>query len=167
MTHLEESIEVEVPVRTAYNQWTQFEDFPLFMEGVKEVRQLDAKRLTWRAEVAGKEVTWDAEITQQVPDRRISWRSTSGAPNAGGVSFYPLGADKTKVTLSLEYEPSGMAQNAAAALGIVRARINGDLKHFKEFIESRGQATGAWRGEISGGAVHQAKTQPSSERRDT
>jgi uncharacterized membrane protein len=91
MAHIEDSIEVEVPVRTAYNQWTQFEDFPAFMEGVKEARQLDDKRLSWRAEIAGKEVTWNAEITHQEPDRRIAWRSTSGASNAGSVTFYPVG----------------------------------------------------------------------------
>lgn len=149
MAHVDDSIEVEVPVRTAYNQWTQFEDFPRFMEGVKEVRQLDPKRLAWRAEVGGKEVTWEAEISQQLPDRRIAWHSTSGTANAGSVTFYPLRANKTRVTLSMEYDPVGFAENAGTALGIVRTRIHGDLGRFKEFIESRGEETGGWRGRVA------------------
>jgi uncharacterized membrane protein len=153
VAHIEESIEVDVPIRTAYNQWTQFEDFPHFMEGVKSVRQLDDKRLDWRAEIAGKEVTWEAEITHQEPDKRIAWRSNSGATNAGSVTFYTVGANKTKVTLRLEYDPEGFAENAAAALGIVRARVHGDLERFKNFIESRGHETGAWRGTIQGGST--------------
>ena len=150
MATIEKSIEVEVPVRTAYNQWTQFEEFPKFMEGVKEVRQLDDKRLHWRAEVLGKDVEWIADITQQIPDQRITWRSTSGAKNAGSVSFEPLGPNRTRATLRIEYEPEGAAETAGSMLGLVSARVEGDLKRFKKFIEERGQETGQWRGEIHG-----------------
>ena len=153
MAHIEESIEVDVPVSTAYNQWTQFEDFPRFMEGVKEVRQLDDKRLVWHAEIAGKDVEWTAEITQQEPDRRIGWRSTSGAANAGSVTFEPLGPSRTRATLRLEYEPEGASEKTGAALGLVKARVHGDLERFKDFIEERGRETGAWRGEIHRGEV--------------
>ncbi len=153
MPHIEDSIEVDVPVRTAYNQWTQFEEFPRFMAGVKAVRQLDDKRLAWRAEIAGKDVEWTAEITQQEPDKRIGWRSTSGAENAGSVTFEPLGPNKTKATLRLHYEPEGAVQTTGSALGLVKARVSGDLSRFKKFIEERGMATGAWRGEIHGNQV--------------
>jgi len=153
MAHIEDSIVVDVPVRTVYNQWTQFEDFPRFMEGVKEVRQLDDKRLAWKAEIAGKDVDWTAEITQQEPDQRIGWRSTSGAENAGSVTFEPQGQAQTKVTLRLHYEPEGAVQTAGSALGLVKARVSGDLGRFKKFIETRGVATGAWRGEIHGSQV--------------
>jgi uncharacterized membrane protein len=153
MASIEKSIEVDVPVRTAYNQWTQFEEFPRFMEGVKEVRQLDDKRLHWRAEVLGKELEWLAEITQQIPDQRITWRSTSGAKNAGAVAFEALGPERTRVTLRIEYEPEGAAESAGSALGLVSARIEGDLKRFKKFIEERGRETGQWRGEIHGQSV--------------
>jgi len=150
MTTIEKTIEVSVPVRTAYNQWTQFEQFPRFMEGVKEVQQLDDKHLRWRAEIAGKEVEWTSEITQQVPDQRIGWRSTSGAQNAGSVSFLALADNRTQLTLHMVIDPEGAAQSTGSALGLVGARIEGDLKRFKDFIEKRGQETGEWRGEIHG-----------------
>jgi uncharacterized membrane protein len=153
MSNIEDSIEVEVPVRTVYNQWTQFEDFPRFMEGVKEVKQLDDKRLFWRAEIAGIDVNWNAEITHQEPDHLIAWRSTSGTSHAGGVTFNPVGPNKAKVTLSLDYDPEGFAENIAAALGIVKAHVHGDLARFKRFIESRGTETGAWRGMIAGETI--------------
>lgn len=153
MSHIEKSIEVEVPVRTAYNQWTQFEEFPRFMKGVKSVEQLDDKRLHWRAEIAGKDVEWTAEITHQEPDRHIGWRSTAGAGNAGSVKFETLGASRTKVTLRLDYEPEGAVEKTGSALGIVKERVDGDLSRFKEFIERRGSETGSWRGEIHGGDV--------------
>jgi uncharacterized membrane protein len=148
MATIEEHIDVEVPVRTAYNQWTQFEEFPRFMEGVLEVRQLDPKHLHWRAVVAGKEKEWDAEITEQVPDERIAWRSRGGASNAGVVTFHRLADNRTRVMLQLEYDPEGVVENVADALGIVKARVTGDLQRFKDFIEGRGRETGAWRGEI-------------------
>jgi len=147
------TVEVNVPVRVAYNQWTQFEDFPHFMEGVKQVEQISDRRLRWRAEIAGKEEQWDAVITEQMPDRRIAWRNTSGARNAGVVTFYPLGPARTRIALQIDYQPEGPIEQVGAALGLVERRIEGDLQRFKEFIESRGTATGAWRGEIHGEQV--------------
>jgi uncharacterized membrane protein len=137
-----------VPVRTAYNQWTQFEEFPRFMEGVEEVRQLDDKRLVWRATIAGKTEEWNAEIDEQTPDERVAWHATTGAGNAGVVTFHYLEPSKTRVMLQLEYEPEGLVENVGSALGVVERRVAGDLERFKEFIESRGAETGAWRGEI-------------------
>jgi uncharacterized membrane protein len=148
MATVERSIEVNVPVRTAYNQWTQFESFPMFMEGVEEVNQLSDKRLRWRANIAGKEETWDAVITEQEPDMRVAWASTSGARNAGVVTFHRIADSKTRVMLQLDYEPEGVIENVGSALGFVERRIEGDLKRFKEFIETRGHETGAWRGEV-------------------
>jgi uncharacterized membrane protein len=148
MASVEYSVDVRVPVRTAYNQWTQFEEYPRFMDGVKEVRQLDDKRLHWRAEIAGKEEAWDATITEQTPDQRVAWTSTSGAKNAGVVTFHYIDPNTTKVMLQLNYEPEGAAEKVGSALGVPQKRVEGDLKRFKEFIEARGHETGAWRGEI-------------------
>jgi uncharacterized membrane protein len=148
MATIEKSITVNVPVKTAYNQWTQFEEFPKFMEGVREVKQLDDKRLHWRAEIGGKEKEWDAEITEQVPDSRIAWRSRMGAPNAGVVTFHRLTDTSCKVMIQLEYEPEGVVENVGDAIGVVSQRVEGDLKRFKDFIENRGRETGAWRGTI-------------------
>jgi uncharacterized membrane protein len=153
MNTVEKSVVVNVPVRTAYNQWTQFEEFPQFMEGVETVRQEGDNHTHWRANIAGKDVEWDADITEQTPDQRVSWRSTTGAHNAGTVSFQSEGADQTRVTLRLEYEPEGFFENVGSALGLVDARVDGDLERFKTFIESRGSETGAWRGEIHGSQV--------------
>jgi len=149
MASIEKSIEVNVPVHTAYNQWTQFEEFPRFMEGVQEVRQLDDTHLHWRAKVGGKEEEWDAIITEQVPDDRIAWRNTSGAPNAGVVTFHRLDPGRTKLMLQLDYEPQGATEKIGSALGVVERRVENDLERFKEFIESRGAETGGWRGEVS------------------
>jgi uncharacterized membrane protein len=148
MATIEKSIVVDIPVRTAYNQWTQFEEFPRFMEGVREVKQLDDKRLHWRAEIGGKEKEWDAEITEQIPDERVAWRSMSGARNAGVVTFHRLADNKTKIMAQIDYDPEGMVENVGDAIGVVGTRVDGDLKRFKEFIESRGAETGAWRGTI-------------------
>ena len=148
MASIQKPIDVDVPVRTAYNQWTQFEEFPQFMEGVEEVRQLDDRRLHWRAKVAGKTEEWDAVITEQIPDERVAWRNTTGAENAGVVTFHHLSANSTRVMLQLEYDPHGLVENVGSVLGVVERRVEGDLKRFKEFIESKGAATGAWRGEI-------------------
>ena len=153
MDSIEKSIVVDVPVRIAYNQWTQFESFPSFMEGVEEVRQISDKYMHWRAEIAGKTEEWDAEIMEQTPDQRVSWRSTTGAYNAGTVSFQPMGADQTKVTLRMEYKPEGVVEKVGSALGIVGGRVEGDLQRFKKFIEARGVPTGGWRGEIHSGQV--------------
>jgi uncharacterized membrane protein len=148
MERIEKSIEVDVPLRTAYNQWTQFEEFPKFMEGVEEVRQIDDKHLFWRAKIAGKETEWDAEIYEQIPDSRIAWRSTSGAPNAGAVSFTSVGPERTRVNLIMDYQPLGVVEKVGDALGMVTSRVEGDLQRFKTFIEERGVSTGAWRGEV-------------------
>ena len=153
MATIERSIDVDVPVRTAYNQWTQFEDFPKFMEGVRAVRQLDDRHLQWQAEIAGRDREWQAEITEQHPDERIAWRSTQGARNAGVVTFHHLSATRTRIMLQLEYEPEGVTETVGDAIGLVSARVKGDLERFKEFIESRGRETGAWRGDIP--APHQ------------
>ena len=148
MATIEKSVEVEVPVRVAYNQWTQFEEFPKFMEGVRSVRQLDDKRLLWRADIGGTEQEWEAEITEQVPDERIAWRARSGKSNAGVVTFHRIADARTRMMLQLDYEPEGAVENIGDALGVVSRRVEGDLERFKEFIESRGRETGAWRGEI-------------------
>ncbi len=148
MSSIEQSVEVQVPVRTAYNQWTQFEDFPHFMEGVKEIRQLDDTSLHWTVEIAGQVREFDAKITEQNPDERIAWTTIDGPHQAGVVTFHRLGDNQTKVMLQMEYDPEGLIEKAGDALGIVRSRVKGDLERFKSFIESRGQETGAWRGEV-------------------
>jgi uncharacterized membrane protein len=148
MSTIEKSIDVEVPVHTAYNQWTQFEEFPQFMEGVEAVRQLDNQRLHWRANVGGKVEEWDAVITEQHPDERIAWKNTTGASNAGVVTFHRLSNTTTRVMLQLEYDPQGVVENLGDMLGVVSRRIAGDLERFKGFIEARGKETGAWRGEV-------------------
>jgi len=148
MSNIEKSIDVHVPVHTAYNQWTQFETFPRFMEGVEQIRQLDDKRIHWRANVGGKVKEWDAVITEQVPDQRIAWRNTTGAANAGVVTFHRLNDNTTRVMLQLEYEPEGVVENVGDVIGVVSSRVKGDLERFKQFIEERGSETGAWRGKI-------------------
>jgi uncharacterized membrane protein len=153
MESVQKSIEVDVPVSTAYNQWTQFEEFPRFMEGVKEVRQLDDAHLHWRAEIAGKEDEWDAEITSQVPDQRVAWRSVSGATNAGIVTFHPVSDGRTRIDLRIEYDTDGVIEKVGDMFGAVDRRVEGDLERFKEFIEVRGSETGAWRGAIQSGEV--------------
>jgi uncharacterized membrane protein len=152
MERIEKAVEVDCPVRTVYNQWTQFEEFPRFMSGVKDVKQLDDTHVHWRAEIWGKEKEWDAEITEQVPDRIIAWRSTTGdAPNAGTVWFEPLSSDRTRVRLAMEYEPQSGVEKVGDALGAMRGRVESTVKDFKKFIESRGHEEGAWRGEVHGG----------------
>src|SRR5688572_18468815 len=153
MATVEKEIEVNVPVSTAYNQWTQFEEFPQFMEGVKEVRQKDDAHLQWCAEIAGKEERWEAEITSQIPDKRIAWRSTTGAENVGIVTFNPVDEQTTNVHLRIEFEPDGVVETVGNALGVVDRRVAGDLERFKEYIESRGEETGEWRGKIQSGHV--------------
>ena len=152
MERIEKSVEVKAPVSAVYNQWTQFEEFPRFMAGVKEIRQLDDTHVHWHAEIWGKDKEWDAEITEQVPDQRISWRSISGdAPNAGSVRFEPVGPDRTRVNLTMEYEPQGVMENLGDKLGVMSARVQTSVEDFKKFIEQRGQETGGWRGEVHGG----------------
>ena len=148
MSTIEQSIDVNVPVRTAYNQWTQFEDFPQFMEGVERVTQVDDTRLHWIAEIAGKRKEWAAEITEQTPDQRVAWTSTTGARNAGSVDFHRISDNETRVTLTMDVEPEGVVESVGTAVGIPEGQVKGDLERFKKFIESRGQETGAWRGEV-------------------
>ena len=148
---IESSIEVAVPVSTAYNQWTQFEEFPQFMDGVEEVRQLDDTRLHWVASVGGHRAEWDAKILEQHPDRQISWISEDGKKNRGTVTFESLGEDRTLVRLSLSYQAEGFVEAVGSAAGLDRRRIEGDLERFKELIEGRGAPTGAWREDISAG----------------
>jgi uncharacterized membrane protein len=151
MSKVLDSIDVAVPVRTAYDQWTQFESFPTFMDGVKSVRQLNDTTLEWIADVAGAEKRWEAKITEQEPDQRIAWTSIGGAHNAGVVTFHRLAEGESRVTLQLDVDPEGPVENAGDALGFVKRRVKGDLERFKKFIERRGSATGAWRGEVKQG----------------
>lgn len=144
----EYAIDVNVPLNTAYNQWTQFEEFPLFMEGVERVEQLDDETLCWYVEIAGVDQKWRAKITEQTPNLRIAWTSVEGAKNAGVVTFHHIDDNTTRIMLQIDYNPEGFIENVGAALGVVERRLKGDLERFKEFIEKRGVATGAWRGEI-------------------
>lgn len=153
MSNIEKSVEVQVPVSTAYNQWTQFESFPHFMEGVEKVTQLDDRRLHWVARIGGRTTEWDAEITEQIPDERVAWHNTSGQTNAGVVTFHRLSDSACKLMLQLETEPEGLAETVGDRLGFLAHQVEGDLRRFKEFIESRGVETGAYRGEIKGDQV--------------
>jgi uncharacterized membrane protein len=151
MAHVEQSIEVNVPVSTAYNQWTQFESFPQFMEGVKQVGQQDDTHLVWTAEIGGEERTWTAEITRQEPDRLIAWRSVEGKQNDGQVSFEPISADSSRVSAEFDLDTEGFKESLGDALGFIDRRVKADLERFKDFVEERGAATGAWRGEVDQG----------------
>jgi uncharacterized membrane protein len=148
MSKILEAVDVEVPVRTAYDQWTQFETFPEFMDAVKSVRQLDDRTLEWVADVAGREKRWEATITEQEPDKRIAWTSTEGAHNAGVVTFHRIDDGTSRVTLQLDVDPEGPVENVGDVLGLVSRQVKGDMKRFKEFIEARGRETGAWRGSV-------------------
>jgi ribosome-associated toxin RatA of RatAB toxin-antitoxin module len=152
-TRVEKSILVNVPVSVAYNQWTQFEDFPHFMNGIKNVTQLSDDRLEWVAELAGVRRQWEARVLEQVPDRKVAWAATEGATNAGEVRFEDLGGGQTRVHLTLEYEPEGLVEKVGDKLNVVENQTEGDLERFKAFIESEGYASGAWRGTISEGAT--------------
>ena len=148
MSTIEESIDVKVPVRVAYDQWTQFEEFPQFMDGVESVTQLGDDRVHWIAEIGGVRREWDATITEQHPDERIAWAATEGAENAGVVTFHRIDDETTRLMLQLDFEPEGFVEAAGDALGFVRRRAAGDLERFKGFIEARGNETGGWRGDI-------------------
>jgi uncharacterized membrane protein len=148
MSRVEKTIEIERPVRMVYDQWTQFEEFPRFMEGVEEVVQLDDTHLHWRARIGGRTEEWDAEIVQQTPDSSVAWRHTRGAVNMGTVLFKPLDATRCEVTLALDFEPSGFVEKIGDLLGLVSRRVEGDLERFKKFLEERPLETGAWRGEV-------------------
>lgn len=148
MSTVQKSIEVDVPVRTAYDQWTQFESFPQFMEGVEDVQQVSETRTHWVTKVGGTTREFDAEITEQVPDRRIVWRAVDGPDQGGVVMFEPADSGGTKVMVEMDFSPDGVTEKAGDMLGVVDRRVKGDLDRFKEFIEGRGVETGAWRGEV-------------------
>ena len=148
MASIMETIDVDIPVTTAYNQWTKFEKFPEFMEGIESVEQLDDTHLLWTAEIGGKTETWKAEITEQHPDHRVAWKAMEGRENAGVVTFHQLGEGSTRVAVQMDWEPDGIIETAGAAVGSDSRRVKGDLKRFKELIEGRGTETGAWRGEV-------------------
>lgn len=152
MTKTRTSIDLAMPVRSVYNQWTQFEEFPRFMDGIESVTQIDETRLHWVANVAGVTREWDAVILRQVRDKLISWNSTDGLDLSGLVTFEPI-MDGTRVTLQMEFNPEGLAESASDLLGIWKRRVDGDLERFKDFIEERGMETGEWRGEITQGEV--------------
>jgi len=148
MSTIEQSIELEVPVQTAYNQWTQFQDFPAFMEGVEQVKQIDETQLHWVAQFGGTRHEWDAEITEQLPDERVAWRNTDGKENAGVVTFHKLDDERSRVMVQMDWVPEGIKEKLGDALGISDRRVKGDLERFKDLIESRGRESGAWRGEV-------------------
>jgi uncharacterized membrane protein len=148
MATIEKAIEVEVPVSTAYNQWTQFEEFPKFMEGIESVTQMGDTHLHWRANVGGKTEEWDAEVSEQIPDKRVAWHSVSGDRNAGVVTFHYMEPAKTRVMLQMDYDPEGIVETVGDKLGFVSRRVEGDLERFKELIEARGVESGSWRGEV-------------------
>jgi uncharacterized membrane protein len=152
MATIEKSIDVEVPVSVAYGQWTQFEQFPQFMEGVVDVKQIDDKHLEWTAEVGGERHQWVAEIVEQTPDRVIAWRSIEGVPNSGRVEFEPIDQG-TRVQVEMAYEPEGFKESVGAMLGVDGGQVEDDLERFKDLVESRQAPTGAWRGEIQSGRV--------------
>ena len=160
-------MDVGVPIGTAYNQWTQFEDFPFFMENVKRVRQLDDSRLQWLAEVSGKEIEWASRIYEQIPDQRIAWTSVEGPLNAGCVSFQALGPNTTRVLVEVTYEPQGLLENLGALVGTLSRRVAGDLARFKEFMERNLKESGAWRGQIEGTPVDPDLPPPPSRDRES
>lgn len=153
MSQIQQSIDVEVPVRTAYNQWTQFESFPQFMSGVESITQLDDKRLHWVTSIAGVEREFDAEITEQHPDERVAWASTGGeSKHAGVVTFHKLDDNKSRVMVQIDWTPTDLVEKIGSAVNIDDHRVKGDLERFKQFIESQGHETGAWRGDVDNDA---------------
>jgi hypothetical protein len=142
------AIEVNAPLRAVYNQWTQFEEFPSFMEGVDEVRQDGPNRLLWKVNIGGRDKEWEAEITEQIPDAKIAWQSIDGTPNSGEVNFESLDSESTRITLTIQYEPEGLLEKAGDVLGIPSGRVEADLKRFREFIEDKGSKSDGWRGTI-------------------
>ena len=148
MANIERSIDVDVPVRAAYDQWTQFEEFPKFMEGVEEIRQIDDTHLHWVADIGGTRHEWDAVITEQLPDERVAWRNTDGKDNAGVVTFHKLSDDQSKLMVQLDFVPEGIKEKVGDLIGAPDRRVKSDLERFKELVESRGDASGSWRGEV-------------------
>jgi uncharacterized membrane protein len=153
MASVNESIEVDVPISVAYNQWTQFEEFPLFMQGVSSVRQLDDTHLAWTAEIGGEEHSWEAEIGHQEPDRLVSWRAVEGKYSSGKVTFEPLEGNRTRIDVEMTYDAEGWKESVGSALGLDSRQVSSDLRRFKELIETRQLESGAWRGEVHEGNV--------------
>src|SRR5688572_947387 len=160
MAAIDKTIEVNVPLSVAYNQWTQFEEFPRFMEGIEEVHQKSPESLHWVARVGGERKEWDARITRQVPDQVVAWESEGGVLNSGTIVFKPIDHGKTEIGVHMSYEPEDLKEQAGSALGVVSRRVENDLKRFKEFIEERGCETGGWRGEV----LHAGETSDSPRR---
>ena len=152
-SHVSKSVDVKAPISVCYNQWTQFEEFPKFMEGVEEVKQTSEKTLHWKAQVGPQVKEWDAEIVHQVPDQKVEWKNTTGAHNAGVVDFLPNEDGTTKVSVVIIYEPETWIESVGDVLGFMGHRVQGDLNRFKEYVESKGSADGGWRGEIHQGEV--------------
>lgn len=148
MSTIEQSVEVDVPVTTAYNQWTQFESFPQFMDGVDEVRQVSDTLTHWKISIGGVKREFDADVVEQTPDQRIAWKSVDGTGHAGVVTFHRLDDDHTRIMLQLDTEPHGVVEKVGDAIGLTNANAKGDLERFKKFIEAQGQETGAWRGDV-------------------
>ena len=149
MSQVTETVDVDVPIRAAYDQWTQFETFPQFMEGVESVTQVSDTRNMWTVEVGGATRQFETEITEQHPEERIAWTTVGGdLQQAGVVTFHKLDENSTRVTIQMDWDPQGVVEKAGAALGVDDRRVKGDAKRFKEFIESRGTETGAWRGDV-------------------
>jgi uncharacterized membrane protein len=148
MSTVTESVDVQVPVTTAYNQWTQFESFPQFMEGVKEIRQLDDTHTHWVTKMGGVTREFDATITEQHPDERVAWKSENGPKQAGVVTFHKLDDNRTRVTAQMDFEPEGIAEKAADKVGMIEGRVKDDMERFKQFVEGKGHETGAWRGDV-------------------
>jgi uncharacterized membrane protein len=148
LSTITESVDVQVPVSTAYNQWTQFETFPAFMEGVEDVHQVDNTHMHWVTNIGGVTREFDATITEQHPDERVAWKSDSGPTHAGVITFHRLNDDTTRVTAQMDLDPEGFAEKAADKLGVLNRRVKGDMQRFKDFIEHRGHETGAWRGDV-------------------
>ena len=153
MPKVQDSIEVQVPVQQAYNQWTQFEEFPKFMNGIRSVQQLDATHVEWVAQIRGESRRWTTEITEQHPDEKVAWKTIAGeVKNDGVVTFEPVGDNQTRVNVEMEVESQSTAENVAGdLLGIVKDQVHGDLERFKQLIETRGEESGAWRGEVKEG----------------
>ena len=162
MSQVVETVDVAVPVRTAYNQWTQFEQFPAFMNSVREIRQLDDTRLHWVVEFGGVRREFDARITEQHPDQRVAWTSTEGPKHAGVVTFHRLDDTHSRVTAQLDIDPEGFVENVADKVGIVDRLIKADMAKFREFIERRGTETGAWRGDVDAPGAAATGTPPST-----
>jgi uncharacterized membrane protein len=162
MSRITGEMEVGVPVRVAYDQWTQFETFPEFMDAVERVEQIDDTTLAWKATIAGITKEWRAKIVEQRPDELVAWKSTSGARNDGSVRFQPLGPDRTRIAFTLDVEPEGPIEKIGDALGVVEREINGDLERFKTFIEQQPVPTGGWRGSVHAGEEREAPSSPAS-----